>query len=364
AALAETPYDVTARALEAVEVLCVPEERLLEFYQAAPALGLALAREVAEQLVAAMPVPATEADLAEEQTARAEARAGTVTSESAAASAEAKAEDAPAKAVEPMSIAPSLTSRPKAEEREAAKPSARAASGKQPTKKDLGAFYTERLSCPLCSVEFDATRVRTSALNATRRESDLRTIYDGVNPVHYSIYVCPNCQYAAYEDDWSTVRAEEREQLLADTAARRRAAMDYSFEGERDGNTVMVSYLLALRSYDLRAADPRRRGGILQRLAWVARELGNAELEQQYLQIARGDYAQAFETDEELTEGGALTLAYLLGDLALRLEEADEAARWFERAMRMSESKKHPEIARLTRERWADARALRKRKSA
>ncbi|MEE9277598.1 MAG: cyclic nucleotide-binding domain-containing protein, partial [Dehalococcoidia bacterium] len=42
AALAETPYDVTARALEAVEVLCVPEERLLEFYQAAPALGLAL----------------------------------------------------------------------------------------------------------------------------------------------------------------------------------------------------------------------------------------------------------------------------------------------------------------------------------
>lgn len=263
-----------------------------------------------------------------------------------------------------LSVAPSLESGPPKEEEE--KPAADAAAGdsEDVAKNEIGAFYSERVECPVCAHKFEATRVRSSALSALRRESDLRTVYDGVNPVDYAAYVCPNCRYASYHDDWDTPNEEELERLKADREERRRATGDYTFEEERDVNAVTVSYLLALRSYDLREPDSRRRAGILHRLAWSARETGDEAAERQLLEIARKDYARAFEEDEDLSEGGALTLSHMLGDLALRLSDTEEAVRWFERSMRMGNIKQHPEIARLVRDRWGDARDERKRRSA
>lgn len=41
-----------------------------------------------------------------------------------------------------------------------------------------------------------------------------------------------------------------------------------------------------------------------------------------------------------------------------RLGDPKAAIRWFERTRRMEAAKARPEIVRLTRDRWADARAL------
>ena len=66
---------------------------------------------------------------------------------------------------------------------------------------------------------------------------------------------------------------------------------------------------------------------------------------------------RAFEEDTDLSESNALVLAYLVGELALRLDDPASALTWFDRAQRMEGFKAHPQIGRLTRDRWSDARA-------
>ena len=220
------------------------------------------------------------------------------------------------------------------------------------------------MQCPICATRFAATRVRSSALTTVRRESDMHTVYDGVNPLHYTVFVCPNCIYAAYDDDWDAVTDEERQRLVHDTEERRGVAAPYVFTGERDVPAATVSYLLALRCYDLRAPDPRRRANVQHRLAWAARETEDSALERQYIQHARREYETAFRQDDRLTDVGTLTISYLLGELALRLDNTHEALQGFERTRRMDQDRKHPEIARLIRDRWADARSMRDQQSA
>ena len=125
-----------------------------------------------------------------------------------------------------------------------------------------------------------------------------------------------------------------------------------------------IAYRLALRCYDLREADARRRAGILQRLGWIAREQADDESEQRYLALARDDYLQAFQRDDRVSEDAAVTLSYLVGDLSLRLGLIDEAMRWFDATLQMERAKGHPEIIRRTRDRWGEARDLARAKRA
>ncbi len=346
AALAEVPYDISARALEPVEALHVPRAQLLDLFRVSPRLALNITLGLAEQIMAAMPV---EAMLEDEALLEAPVSIALADPEPAAP---VQRPERAARPLDPFAIAPSLRTGPPPDP-EAERPAA-AAPTPEPTR--LSAYYTQEAPCPICATTFGAMHVRTSALKIRRRDSDLRVEYEGANPVHYAAYVCPNCQYAAFEDDWSTLTPEEHQRLQADMDARRVAALDVDFSGERSLDAVMIGYLLALRCYDLRAPEPRRRAAVLHRLAWTARETGNASLEREYLELARVDYLKAFQKDDRLTEGGAVTLSYLLGDLALRVGRVHEALRWFENTLRMEQAKRHPEIQRLTRDRWADAR--------
>ena len=53
-----------------------------------------------------------------------------------------------------------------------------------------------------------------------------------------------------------------------------------------------------------------------------------------------------------------LTTAYSIGDLHLRLASPTDAVKWFAQASQLPEFKKQPEIQRLLRERWLEARDI------
>ena len=126
----------------------------------------------------------------------------------------------------------------------------------------------------------------------------------------------------------------------------------------------MVAGLLALRCYDMRGVAPRRRAEILHRLAWLAREQGEEALERRYLARAREAYEAMYEEDTTLSDAAAIRVSYLLGELAYRLGQREEAIRWFERTSRMEGIDSHREMQRLLHDRWIDAREdMRRRKA-
>src|SRR5690606_31203588 len=93
------------------------------------------------------------------------------------------------------------------------------------------------------------------------------------------------------------------------------------------------------------------------RRAWIAREAGDVNEEQMWLRRARDSYQSAFEHDTRISEEAAARVAYLVGDISMRLGEHQTSAQWLETAVRVA-PKTASGIARTARDRLQDVRDL------
>lgn len=204
-------------------------------------------------------------------------------------------------------------------------------------------IYRKAVNCPICSRKFDALNVRDKYVRVRRRDSDLCEHYEGVNPVYYAVYVCPNCYYAAYSDDFD--EPTDREMASIRDALREAQAKvgSVDFHRRRDSRAAALSYELALISYGKRRVSPRKLAGIHHRLAWIARWDGDEARERTCLEAAVQGYATTYEHGDVDGPRSEIMLAYLLGDLSLRLGRLEDATRWLGRAMY------HPDIGRFRR---------------
>jgi len=98
-------------------------------------------------------------------------------------------------------------------------------------------------------------------------------------------------------------------------------------------------------------------GGVYHRLAWIAREASDASSETAYLTEALKQYMLGWEKTRPTDPTTELMMLYTIGDINLRLGGAAEAVRWLHQASQHAALKNQPEIQRLTRERWGNARA-------
>ncbi|MEX2446443.1 MAG: DUF2225 domain-containing protein [Dehalococcoidia bacterium] len=220
---------------------------------------------------------------------------------------------------------------------------------------DAELFFVDRLRCPVSQTSFEYLRVRTRAVRPVSRDSDFFVHYRALDPARYSVVVCPGCAYAAYQEDFLELSAEECEALRKTTAERSRL-MERLLTGTRSvADTVAVTDL-ALLCYAQRRANERRRAALLHRRAWIAREQGDAETERRYLEAARDAYRHAFERDAAITDESAMRAAYLIGDLTLRLGDPVTAGRWLETATRLPAARHQTGLVRMARERLYEAR--------
>lgn len=220
-------------------------------------------------------------------------------------------------------------------------------------------FIAKRIVCPVCKTEFKAWQPRITALRIKREHSEmLYTEYEGPNPNHYSVVVCPECLYASYENDFSEVSGMTKERLRADTEERRRLFPAFDFRGKRSTDAVQASYELALHCYSLRR---RSRYGLQAALylqmAWLAREVRQPETERKYLELALEHYRQSYLHEKPSTTKDEIKQTFLIGDLSLKLGQYDEAVRWFQETVKHPHISQFPELERRTRERWSEARA-------
>jgi uncharacterized protein (DUF2225 family) len=207
-----------------------------------------------------------------------------------------------------------------------------------------------------------ALNVRPEATQVKGRDSDFREIVGGTNPLWYSVWTCPDCGYATYPDDFTTLSVDETTALAARSDARRAVMGSITLNGERDLDGAILALRLAVDCYQARGPNPQRLGALYHRLAWLYRESGDSESERAYLTEALKQYQTTIEVGE-LEPVDELTMLYTIGDLYLRLGSPIESVRWLARASQLPEFRKQPEIARLLRDRWGDARETAKAKT-
>lgn len=222
---------------------------------------------------------------------------------------------------------------------------------------DESFFFKDMAACPACETNFEYLRVRNAAVRPKERESDFRVTYRSEDPTRYVMVVCPTCSYAATHDDFVELAGLERDAIVSGNQERGR--FDYpNLGGTRTLEESETALKLGLMCYDKRGLNERRHAGLLQRFAWLERERGNEASELEWLAKSRDAYVRSFEQDGDISDEAAMRLAYLIGDLCLRLSDANEGVRWLETATRFPQAKDQSGLERMARDRLGDARKV------
>lgn len=222
-----------------------------------------------------------------------------------------------------------------------------------------GPFFQQQKSCPICGKAFTVTRIRSSFIRVKERKPDFMVVYEGINPLHYQIFVCPNCNYASPDASFDSPQG--------DVAKIRRGlhvlrSEEPDFFGERSLKVALRSYELAIRTAQITEVPSSVFSALCLRAAWIAKEMDNPELAIQYAEQARQLYEQAFLSERSVGKMSSVALTYLIGELNRQTGNFVDAVRWFSRAVTNPEIKREPEIERLARQQWETARVQAKDK--
>jgi uncharacterized protein (DUF2225 family) len=218
-------------------------------------------------------------------------------------------------------------------------------------------MWKKDVKCPNCRTTFHAWNIRSAAVVAGNRESDYRIVYDGPDPNWYRVWVCPNCQLAAYDEDFAAMTSVQLARAKPGLDVAKKAdPTTYDFTYYRDDNLALRSYQLAIPFYDGAKGGNEKCAGLYHRMAWIERGRGNGEQEKVWLAKAAEYYEKAFSSSDAAKQG--VLWAYLIGDLSIRLGDYEKAVKWFTTAAAQPDFKAQSGLERQTRDRWAEANEL------
>ncbi|NLJ72246.1 MAG: DUF2225 domain-containing protein [Syntrophomonadaceae bacterium] len=219
------------------------------------------------------------------------------------------------------------------------------------------AFFEREYSCPICLANFTSLTVRSSAIYVEKRESDFHNIYKGVSPLHYSIIVCPECEYAASNTTFNNELNRTMADQLAIALVKLKSPEHIDYSEERTLETALEAFKLAIITAQLKKSKPEELSGLFLAAAWVARESHNSKLEEVYIEQALHQYIEAFNhTSGKIGNLSDLQVTYLIGELYRRSGDYKTAINWFNKVISHKNVKQNPNIEKLTREQWALAR--------
>lgn len=217
-------------------------------------------------------------------------------------------------------------------------------------------LFLRNYTCPICKTSFKSHSIRSSAVYVERREPDLHVIYRGHSPLHYSIIVCPTCEYASSNSTFNESLPAEIEVPLARALNILKRDGRPDFGGERDADLALQCFRLAVRTAQLKKVPPGELAGVFLGTAWVARETGQGEIESKYRKEALKYYLEAYNSSSEIGNLNDLQAAYLIGELYRQEKNYQEAVNWFNVVISNPQIKSHPSIEKMAREQWALSR--------
>ncbi|AVF22845.1 DUF2225 domain-containing protein [Paenibacillus larvae] len=207
-------------------------------------------------------------------------------------------------------------------------------------------LYKIEITCLNCNETFTTMRVRSKFKRTIKKDTDFCGYYQGVNPDHYIVRVCPNCGFAGTEHFSEKFTPEEKEDFKRKVTDRWQPK---DFGRKRTGEDALECLKLALLCAQIKQESDKVISGILHHLAWEYRRQGKEEEERRFLRFALESYKRLYEI--EPFDPHNVKLMYMIGELNRRLGEYNEAIRWFSLVV---QDKKIMDSAmiRASREQW------------
>ncbi|MCD7835569.1 MAG: DUF2225 domain-containing protein [Lachnospiraceae bacterium] len=203
-------------------------------------------------------------------------------------------------------------------------------------------IYDKNLQCPVCDNKFTTKIVKTGKAKIMGTDFDLRPRYEGIDPVKYDVWLCPNCGYAALGRYFTSVGSGQAK-LIRENISRNVQLHRYDGDIYTYGEAV-ERYKLCLANAVVKKAKTSEKAYICLKSAWLLRgyqeelmsdaEQKEAELkelkqeEESYLQNALEGFAEARSTEASPICGmDEHTVDYLLAQLYFHFKKYDMSAR-------------------------------------
>lgn len=183
-------------------------------------------------------------------------------------------------------------------------------------------FSKKPIVCPVCETTFYREELRTgrgrliagSLTHELRREYEPSQKYGRVYPLLYPVTVCPNCYYAAYQQDFLEVPDDVRSRIDGDRMRRGETVHelfgDLDFTEPRDLEEGVASYFFAVMCYEYfpKEFSPTFKQGLSSlRAAWLCNDLHKRSPQENYDYLAQVFYRKArffYDYAVELEQSG------------------------------------------------------------
>jgi len=197
-------------------------------------------------------------------------------------------------------------------------------------------LFDRKAECPICDMRFTSRAVKSGKLKLVNSDTDLRPIYDKLDPLLYDVMVCPTCGYASLAKTFKYVK-ESLIPVFKDKVSTKYLSKTYPEIYTYD--VAIEQYKLALYDGMLLSISNCEKAYLCLKLAWLYR--GKAEnegdIEPNVIEDCR-EYEltfieQAYQgfklaiSKETFPQLGidSLTVQYMVGELARKLGYLDEA---------------------------------------
>lgn len=217
-------------------------------------------------------------------------------------------------------------------------------------------LFDKTIDCPSCSLSFTTKKVRISKLRLLKRDEDFLNYYNDINPINYTVFVCPNCGYAATDIKFDNISIEGIK-IIKNNISTRWIKRD--FGGIRDTDDAIETYKLALLQGTMLGFKKLELANICLNIGWLYRIKEDKIEEIRFLTLAREQFVEAY--NNESLKGSNMDdskITYLIAELSRRVNEKEESLSWFNICLGLPETKSNPALDNMAREQWRLVRAM------
>ncbi len=216
--------------------------------------------------------------------------------------------------------------------------------------------YSTDKTCPVCKKDFPATKVR-SRLKMLRQDTDFNIVFEELNPLYYTIWICPHCGYAA-QDTFFSELSEKAAEKLKNFLMRLQVNVDFS--GARTREQAIILFKVAIFMAEMIEAVDSRLAGLYLRLGWLYREAEDTLQEEYALEKALEHYENALYKEKfPIGNMNNVTAEFLIAELQRRTGKAEQAATSFGRLITNPQTRAEKRIMDLSRDAWNELKGSR-----
>lgn len=218
----------------------------------------------------------------------------------------------------------------------------------KPSFSEEDAIFDKTFTCPVCDHEFKAKAVKSGKVKLLSLDTDLRPIYQNMDPLKYDAIVCPSCGFAALNRFFKYVTNAQAGLIKNNITA--------AFRGIKEAGSIydyddaIARHKLALVNAIVKKAKTSERAYTCLKTAWVIRgksenlskklpdynkqvEAMQAE-ELDFISKAYVGFVEAFSKEDFPMCGmDEITMTLLVAELARKVGNYEEASRWLSKVL-------------------------------